>query len=176
MTVLDLLEEIEDIVDKAPGVPLTGKVMVDADELRNIVLDIRKSLPDDVHQAQWIKEEKNRIMSEARAEYKRLIQEAKKEAEYLVETNDITIRANKLSEEIQANAQNYSKELKMRTYDYVDRILYSMEGKMSDIRIKCIDEMYNQIEHSFEEINGILKHNREEIKGMAYETQNGTDM
>ena len=49
MTVLDLLEEIEDIVDKAPGVPLTGKVMVDADELRTIVMDIRKSLPDDVH-------------------------------------------------------------------------------------------------------------------------------
>ena len=31
MTVLELLEEIEDIVDTAPGLPLTGKIMVDAD-------------------------------------------------------------------------------------------------------------------------------------------------
>lgn len=53
MTVLELLEEIEDIVDTAPGLPLTGKIMVDANELLEIVREIRLSLPDDVQQAKW---------------------------------------------------------------------------------------------------------------------------
>ena len=175
MTVLDLLEEIEDIVDKAPGVPLTGKVMVDADELNAIVMDIRKSLPDDVHQAQWVKEEKERILQEARVEYERLINEAKKQADYLVETNDITLRAHKLSEEIQQNAHEYSKELKMRTYDYMDKILFDMENKMDEFGMKLFGEMYSQMEKSLLEINNILKQNREEVKEMAYNTQNGTD-
>ncbi|MDO5302650.1 MAG: ATPase [Clostridia bacterium] len=171
MTVLDLLEEIEDIVDKAPGVPLTGKVMVDADELRTIVMDIRKSLPDDVHQAQWIKEEKERILAEARAEYERLIKEAQKQADYLVDTNDITVRARKVSEEIIQNAQVYSRELKMRTYDYMDKILFDMENKMDEFGMKLFGEMYGQLEKSMENVNGILKNNREEIKTMAYNTQ-----
>lgn len=176
MTVLDLLEEIEDIVDKAPGVPLTGKVMVDADELRTIVMDIRKSLPDDVHQAQWVKEEKDRILQEARAEYERLIKEAQKQADYLVDTNDITVRAHKASEEIIQNAQNYSKELKMRTYDYMDKILFDMENKMDEFSMKLFGEMYGQLEKQMSNLNDVLKNNREEIKGMAYNTQHGSDV
>ena len=63
MTVLELLEEIEDIVDTAPGLPLTGKIMIDSNELLEIVREIRLSLPDDVQQAKWVKEEKERILS-----------------------------------------------------------------------------------------------------------------
>ena len=37
MKVLELLAEIEDIVDTASGFPLTGKIMVDSNELLEIV-------------------------------------------------------------------------------------------------------------------------------------------
>ena len=33
MRVLELLEEIEEIVDTAAGFPLTGKIMIDSEEL-----------------------------------------------------------------------------------------------------------------------------------------------
>ena len=58
MTVLDLLDELEDIVDTAPNVPLTGKIMVESSEVLEIVDDIRKALPEDVKQAKWLKDEK----------------------------------------------------------------------------------------------------------------------
>ena len=61
MTVLDLLDEIEEIVETSSAVPLTNKIMVDGNELREIVKEIRQSLPDDVQQAKWIKEQKNNI-------------------------------------------------------------------------------------------------------------------
>ena len=64
MTVLDLLDEIEEIVETSSAVPLTNKIMVDGNELREIVKEIRQSLPDDVQQAKWIKEQKNNILSE----------------------------------------------------------------------------------------------------------------
>lgn len=175
MTVLELLEEIEDIVDTAPGLPLTGKIMVDANELLQIVRDIRLGLPDDVQQAKWVKDEKERILGEAKAEYEKIIVEAKKQADYLVETDDITLRAQRLGEEIQQNAENYARELKMRTYDYVDKMLYDMEGRMEDLNLKYFGEMYASLEKTFAEIGGVLQANREEIKGMAYRTKNGED-
>ena len=65
MRVLELLEEIEEIVDTAAGFPLTGKIMVDSQELLEIVREIRAELPDEIQQAQWIKNERERIIAEA---------------------------------------------------------------------------------------------------------------
>lgn len=175
MTVLDLLEEIEDIVDTAPGLPLTGKIMVDANELQTIVRDIRLSLPDDVQQAKWVKDEKERILTEAKAEYEKIIVEAKKQADYLVETDDITLRAQKMAEEIRTAAEEYSMVLKMRTYDYVDKMLFDMQARMEELNLKYFGEMYVNLEKSFGEIDHVLQGNRDEIKAMAYRTQNGDD-
>lgn len=176
MTVLELLEEIEDIVDTAPGLPLTGKVMIDSNELLEIVREIRLSLPDDVQQAKWVKEEKERILAEAKAEYEKIIVEANKQADYLVDTHDITLRAQKLAEEIRSEAESYCKLLKMRTYDYVDKMLYDMQAKMADLNVKYFDEMFSNLQKSFESIDSVLQNNRDEIKEMAYRTQNDEDM
>lgn len=175
MTVLELLEEIEDIVDTAPGLPLTGKIMVDANEVLEIVREIRLSLPDDVQQAKWVKDEKERILTEAKGEYEKIIVEAKKQADYLVETDDITLRAQKMAEGIRQDAEDYAKVLKMRTYDYVDKMLYDMQARMDELNMKYFGEMYSNLEKSFTEIGGVLQSNRDEIKEMAYRTQNGQD-
>lgn len=175
MTVLELLEEIEDIVETAPGLPLTGKIMVDAGELTEIVREIRLGLPDDVQQAKWVKDEKERILSEAKAEYEKLIVEAKKQAGYLVADHEITIKAQQLGDNIEKDAEDYARVLKMRTYDYVDRMLFDMQGKMDEMNMKYFGEMYSNLEKSFEEINRVLQDNRDEIKNMAYRTQHGED-
>ena len=176
MTVLELLEEIEDIVDTAPGLPLTGKVMIDSNELLEIVREIRLSLPVDVQQAKWVKEEKERILAEAKGEYEKIIVEANKQADYLVDNHDITLRAQKLGEEIRGEAEEYCKLLKMRTYDYVDKMLYDMQAKMDDLNMKYFGEMFAGLEKSFESIGNVLQNNRDEIKEMAYRTQNDEDM
>ena len=44
MKVLELLDEIVEIVDTSSGVPLTGKILVDAEEILEIVKEIRVEL------------------------------------------------------------------------------------------------------------------------------------
>lgn len=176
MTVLELLEEIEDIIDTAPGLPLTGKIMIDSNELLEIVREIRLSLPDDVQQAKWVKEEKERILTEAKAEYEKIIVEANKQADYLVDNHDITLRAQKLAEEIREDAEQYCKLLKMRTYDYVDKILYDMQAKMDELNMKYFGEMLSNLENTFQGIGTVLQNNRDEIKDMAYRTQNDENL
>lgn len=175
MSVLDLLEEIEDIVDTAPGLPLTGKIMVDGNDLLEIVREIRLALPDDVQQAKWVKDEKTRILSEAKDEYEKIIREAKKQADYLVETDEITVRAQKAAAEIMDNAAENSKLLKLRTYEYVDKILFDMQEKMDELNLKYFGEMYTNLEKSFVNISEVLTANRDEIKSMALRTENNRD-
>jgi len=175
MTVLDLLDELEEIVDTAPSVPLTGKIMVESSEILEIVDDIKKSLPEDVKQAKWLKDEKERILAEAKEEYEKIILEAKKQAGFLVDNNDITLKAKKRADSISDAADDYSKVLKMKTYDYLDRMLYDMQDKVDQLNVRYASEMYESLEKSFEEINSQLQKNRDELKEMAVRTKNGED-
>ena len=53
-------------------------------------------------------------------------------------------------------------------------MLFDMQGKMDELNMKYFGEMYDNLEKSFEKISGVLADNREEIKILAYRTQNET--
>ena len=63
----------------------------------------------------------------------------------------------------------------MKTYDYLDRVLYDMQDKVDNLNVKYASQMYEYLEKSFEEINQELQKNRDELKDMAVRTKNGED-
>ena len=169
MKVLELLEEIEEIVDTASGFPLTGKIMIDADELLEIVKEIRTELPEEIQQAQWIKGEQRRILAEAKDEYESVIRDARRQAEALIDNNDITIKAKIKAEEIITIAEEKAKQLKIGTYKYMDSILFNFQEKMEELNGTYFADMFNSLENTFSGINETLQSNRDEIKQMAFE-------
>ena len=171
MRVLELLEEIEEIVDTAAGFPLTGKIMIDSEELLEIVREIRSELPDEIQQAQWIKNERERIIDEAKNQYESVIADAQKQAENLVETDDITRQAKVRADELTRVTEETAKQLKVSTYEYLDGILYNFQGKMEHLNSIYFGEMFGSIEKAFEEINTALAANRGELQEMAYKAQ-----
>lgn len=171
MRVLELLEEIEEIVDTAAGFPLTGKIMVDSQELLEIVREIRAELPDEIQQAQWIKNERERIIAEAKTQYEAVISDAQKQADNLVENHDITVKSKLRADELMKVTENTARQLKIGTYDYLDGILYSFQGKMSQLSDLYFGDMFSNLERAFKDINEALENNREELKDMAYRAQ-----
>ncbi len=171
MRVLELLEEIEEIVDTAAGFPLTVKIMIDSEELLEIVREIRAELPDEIQQAQWIKNERERIIAEAKTQYEAVIEDAQKQADTLVENNDITVKSKIRADELMNVTENTAKQLKIGTYEYLDGILYNFQGKMEHLSSIYFGEMFTSIEKAFDDINSALAANREELKDMAYRAQ-----
>jgi len=55
-------------------------------------------------------------------------------------------------------------------------MLYDMQVKMADLNVKYFGEMFSNLEKSFESIDNVLQNNRDEIKDMAYRTQNGEEL
>lgn len=175
MKVLELLEEIEEIVDTASGFPLTGKIMIDSNELLELVREIRVELPEEIQQAQWIKNERERILNEAKQEYERVIKEAQLQANSMVESSDITRRAQMRAEEIQASTEESAKQLKLGTYEYVDGILTSFQNKVDQMRELYFSDMFNALEQTFDEIERTFAANHDEISEMSYRTQMDAD-
>ena len=171
MKVLDLLEEIEEICDTSAGIPLSNKIMVDKAELVEIVSDIRKALPDEIQQAQFIKDERERILGDAKEEYNTIIRDAEQRAELLIEQSEITTRSKRRAREIEESAAAGAKQLKMRTYDYIDKVLFDFQEKMDYLNSHYFGEMFSNLQNTFEGVNDQLSENRNEIRDLSYKTQ-----
>ena len=168
MKVLELLDEIEEIVDTAAGFPLTGKIMVDANEILEIIKEIRIELPDEIQQAQWIKNERQRILDEAKKEYETVLRDAQQQAESLIENDEIIVKAKARADEIIRVAESNVRQLKMSTFDYIDSLLYNFQEKVDHLNAMYFGDMFTNLESTFESINTMLTDNRNEIKEMAY--------
>lgn len=172
MTVLELLDELEEIINTAPKFPLTGKVMVDATEILDLSKDIRLSLPDDVQQAKWIRDEKERILSDAKKEYEKIILEAKKQADTMVENDVITQRSVEVANEIYKRADDYSTEMRLRTFDYMNEILGDFRNKIDDVNNTYIAGMFDDINKKMNEMAAKVDGDREQLVNMSDETRN----
>ena len=75
MEIFTLLENLEELVENGTKVPLSSKVLVDKDELSEILEEIRMKLPDELKQAKWVKEERQRIIMDAQKEADQIVKE-----------------------------------------------------------------------------------------------------
>ncbi|MDF2520734.1 MAG: glycyl-tRNA synthetase beta chain [Clostridia bacterium] len=164
MEVMLLLDALEDILDKANTIPLSSKVIVSKEEILEIIKDIRIKIPDEVKQAQWIKEERQKILLEAKKEAEgvrsecedkltrtkeerqRILAEAEKEAEImrqeadkrlmsLIEESEIVKRANEQAKEIVHAAQQDAKKIRLGSRAYADDILADMEKYLGSMAL-----------------------------------------
>lgn len=146
MDVLKLLDEIEDVIEESSTIPFAGKVLVDKNDILEIIREIRIKLPDEIKQAEWIKEERQRILAEAQKEADTIIDEVKLHIEEMVEQDEITKQAQERYEEIITKAQNSAKEIRIGAREYADGLLKEVEDNLKNI----ID---------------ILEKNRQELNG-----------
>lgn len=139
MKVMHLLQQLEDLIYAGTGVPFSNKVLVDAEELIEILQDIRSNLPDEIKQAQWIQEERKKILIEAQKEAETITQEAETYIRKMVDDNEITKNAYEQAEDIMQKAQENAKEIRLGTSEYAENILIQLQNQLKQLQ-ETIDE------------------------------------
>ena len=174
MKVLELLDELDEIIELASSVPVVRKVMVDPNEVTEIVKEIRLELPDEIQQAQWIKNERARILDEAKAEYEKIIADAQEKASKLVEQDEITVKAKARADEIMRIAKENSSVMKMSILDYTDGMLMNLQDKVDQMYATYFTDMYDDLQNTFEKINNNIASSRNEVKEQIYKSQSSS--
>jgi len=132
MEIFTLLEELEDILETSKTVPFSGKSVVDKEEILEIIKEVRLKLPDELKQAKWIKEERQRILVEAQKEADDIVKEAENRIISMINENEITKKAYEKKAEIIETANEMSREISKGTKDYADNILEGLEVALED--------------------------------------------
>lgn len=145
MEIYTLLDTLKDMLENSKNVPFSQKCIVNKDDALDIIDEIIAKMPDELKQAKWVKEERQRIMADAEAEAQTLIKNAEAKIVKMIDDNVITKQALAQKEEIIENANKISKEISVGTRDYADEVL----GKLEEF-----------LEHTME----VVRQNRMELK------------
>ena len=132
MEVLSLLEIMEEMLENSSPVPFSKKIMVEKEQIIDVINEIRQKLPDELKQAKWVKEERQRILLDAQKEANDIIKEAENKIISMIDEHEITKKAYEQKAEIIEAAESYSKELVTATKDHADSILADLESSLKE--------------------------------------------
>jgi cell division septum initiation protein DivIVA len=173
MDVIKLLEYLHEIVETSSKVPMTGKVVMDKKETLEIIENIIHHLPDALKKAQWVIEEKERILSEAIQEAENLKKENLNILKKQIENHDITREANMRAEEIVASAQKNAKAMRLGARDYANEILNELDRELATKKNQLLTNLKSDLEGFVLELErnvnlhtNEIKHNIKELRDM----------
>lgn len=127
MEILVIIETLEEVIERGVSVPFSGKCIVDREEILELIKDMRLKLPDDIKQAKWVKEERQRILLEAQKEANSIIEDAESRINSMIEEHEIIKKAYDQSNEIVTVAQKNAREIRLGTKEYADNVLSRVE-------------------------------------------------
>lgn len=132
MTIDELLEEIEEMIDKAWSLPLSGgKCAIEADRLRDILDDIRGNMPSEIRQARAIVSDRTQIITDAKAEAEGIIRAAEDRARTLVANEEVVRQAQQKATEILSKAQQKSREMRKGAHEFAEDVLVKTEETLT---------------------------------------------
>ena len=139
MDVLKYVDDLEDIVETSSTIPLTGKIMVEKEEILDILENLRRDLPLELTEATQIRKDEDLIIKDAHKEAEKIIQGAKAQADQLVAEDELVRKANARAQELMDTANEESNQIRTGARDYADKLLEQTQVQLSDV-IKLLNE------------------------------------
>jgi uncharacterized phage infection (PIP) family protein YhgE len=133
MDALEIIEKIEEFLDKSKKMPFTSNIIVNENEIYEMLDELRNVLPEEFRQARWIVKEREGMIEESKRQSERIIREAKERADMLVNETEILKNATRKSEDMLAVAEARSRTIRLEAEDYADEKLANLEAALHKI-------------------------------------------
>ena len=144
MTVFDVLDEMDDMLDNAKAFPLAAhRIVIDGDRLRELVNDIRLAMPKEMKRAQTIDYDCDRIIKEAQQNAEDVIRQAEERAKKLDSDNPIVEEAKRRAHEILSKTKTKCEDTKEATSAFVLNSLTNTEEKLNALLAEIKRERSN---------------------------------
>nr|WP_239521881.1 hypothetical protein [Geodermatophilus sabuli] len=116
------------VIENARSVPMSSSCMVPRDHLLDLLDDLRENLPEDVHKAGAIVEQRTEILQQAQAEAERLTGRTRSETEQVVgqarrQREEILGTARRQRDDLLARAQAEAEDLLAQAEEEAARII-----------------------------------------------------
>lgn len=132
MEIERLIDELEDILEVSWHLPMTGgKALINTNEIKRILEDIRLNLPSDMAQAKKIVETRTKIIEDTHMEAANIMKASEEKVRALINKNEIVKAAQASAQNIISEAQSQAKEIKNSANKYTENIMKNLEDAMA---------------------------------------------
>lgn len=112
MDLLNSLNELEELIENSGKASFTRKVMVEEDRLLDLLDRIRTTMPEEVRQAKWIIQEREKVLQDSQKEAMRIVDDAQKQIEKRADDSEIVRQAKVNADEILGKAESVAMEIR----------------------------------------------------------------
>lgn len=120
-------------MENSPKIPLTRRVLIDEEKLLDYLDRMRAALPEEVRQAKWVLQEREKVLADSKKEALRIMEEAQKQLDRRAEESEIARQAKAIAEEVVQKAEVVAREIKQGARDYADDILSGLEKELNKL-------------------------------------------
>lgn len=143
MDIMEIIDMMEETIDKAPVVPLSGKILLDKEDILDYIQEMRLVFPDEVKEAKWVKGERQRILSEAETKAEEMMKNAEEKMVQMVDENEITRQAYERASVIENETRNSAAQMKAEFDQYINDMLNELERHLDVLVKKVQDDKMN---------------------------------
>lgn len=133
MRIEDLIDELDDMIEKAWSFPLSGgKIMINGERAREILEDLRLHLPQEVQQAKAVVADRAQIIGDAKREAEAMIRVSEERVKVMVNQNEIVKEAQAKANDLIEKAQEKSREVRKAANEYVDDLMKRTDEMLTE--------------------------------------------
>ena len=133
MDILQLIDRLEELFNESKSIPLTRNVMVDEDRMLDIIDQMRIAIPEEVKKAQQLLGQRDRVLAQAQEEANRTIEIARQKSDQLVGKDNVSLEAQRRSEQILTQARAEADTIRADADDYVIDSLSQLQAELERI-------------------------------------------
>lgn len=127
MKIMDYIDRLEELAQTATRVPLTGKAIVDPDDLFDLAEEMRENLPTEIREAARLVQQRNEILAQAQKQAQQIVEEAKAQADRLIAEHEILREAEQKMNTMLQEAYAQRKEIIRTGLERVEELLRNLE-------------------------------------------------
>ena len=128
MNIEEILDMLDELLDKSWSLPLSGgRSVVDDEKIRELLDDVRLNLPSEIKQAKAIVADRADILATAKREADAVVRRAEDRARALIAQEEIIKQAQQKANELLGQSQQKAREMRKGANDFAEDVLRRTE-------------------------------------------------
>lgn len=164
MDVLQWLDYLQEIIENATEIPMTGRIILHKRDMLELIKRILHELPDEIKRSKWIISERDRIIGEAKKFNEETIKEAQQRLDKEVEEHEIVIEAKNKAQSIIEIAKGEAKAIRGGANDYVKEILKSLIEDMDTSKKNFLSDLESLNNKNMSDMSVLYKDISDRVK------------
>ena len=140
-SVIDLIDQLEELVSTGRRVPFTAGVVVNEDEALELIDRARLGLPDELTQARHLLEDRHRVVDEAEQESERILARAEAEAQRVVDEAGARAQAMTGEHEIAEQARAHASTVLAEAEESAAKIRAEADAYAREVMLRLEDQL-----------------------------------